>query len=64
MEARWALFALLFAGIETLGGWLPLAKCSGMLGLGGKSDKADDIDPRTRCVTASNGFGRRFFDEP
>ena len=35
-----------------------------MLGLGGISDKAEDTDPRTRCVTLSNGFVRRFFDEP
>jgi hypothetical protein len=62
IEARWALFAL-FVGIDTFCGWVPLAKCSGMLGLGGSSDKAEDMDPRTRCVTFSNGLGRRFFVE-
>jgi len=36
-----------------------------MFGLGGKSYKVDEIDPRTRCDTLSNALGRRcFFVEP
>lgn len=47
IEARWGLFVLLVK-IDTFCGWLPLMKCSGIFGLGGKSDKADETDPRTR----------------
>jgi hypothetical protein len=35
-----------------------------MFGLGGKSYKVDETDPRTRWATFSNALGRRFFDEP
>jgi len=35
-----------------------------MFGLGGKSYKADETDPRTRWDTFSSAFERHFFDEP
>lgn len=64
IEVRCALFVLLVA-IDVLWGWLPLTKCSGIFGLGGKSYKADEIDPRTRWGAAlSDAPGRRFFNEP
>lgn len=48
IEARLGL-VVLFVEIDILCGWLPLMeKCSGMFGLGGRSYKVDETDPRTR----------------